>query len=276
MSIRPTIQGPGKAYLAGWLILGTFAAAFTGTMALDLAGSSNGGQQADAGPSIDALASDQSRLQAQIRSVNRQIVGLGDRLGQIETQQATIVAKLDTIGSQRLAETPAPVSPPVNAGVPAIGAAAGLPLTTGSIIRPSLPPAAPAPAATAVPPPERKVLAEPTPLVPVKPQPATQVAAAPAQEPAPAPPPPQKFGVQLVSGKNLDALRLSWLLLTEQHKGTLDGLAPHYRKVRSKTGMPYQLIAGPVETKDAASDLCKRIASPDIACSVTNYDGSAL
>lgn len=81
--------------------------------------------------------------------------------------------------------------------------------------------------------------------------------------------------VQIGSGPSLDALRLSWQLLQESHRGTLKGLEPRYTQTR---GDPpgYALLAGPVPDADAAARICARLKSRRIPCAVTKPGGEPL
>lgn len=81
--------------------------------------------------------------------------------------------------------------------------------------------------------------------------------------------------VQIGSGPSLDALRLSWQLLQETHRGTLKGLEPRFTETR---GDPpgYALLAGPVPDAEAAARICARLKSRRIPCAVTKPAGEPL
>jgi hypothetical protein len=87
--------------------------------------------------------------------------------------------------------------------------------------------------------------------------------------------PPAPVALNLGGGPSLDALRLSWSLLSERHASVLRSLAPRY--VGGGTDdSPYQLIAGPVATTAEAERLCTALKARRIACTVAALKGDAL
>lgn len=145
--------------------------------------------------------------------------------------------------------------------------------------------------AAAVAPPAAKVAKVPSPAVEpaqslVAKGAASRIATAALPTPAPvaAPPvvaPPQAqapangdvAGVLLARGPSLDALRLSWGLLNERHKGTLKSMEP--RVVEVEPGS-FQLLAGPVANPAEALKVCSALKSRGVACQPADYRGSAL
>jgi hypothetical protein len=106
---------------------------------------------------------------------------------------------------------------------------------------------------------------------------------------AAAPPVPPGFGravvrparepvaLQLATGPSLDALRLSWSLLQERHRGQLGRLEP--RVVRgTEPGQPaYRLIAGPLTSAGEARRLCSQLKARRAQCEVAeSFDGEGL
>lgn len=82
-------------------------------------------------------------------------------------------------------------------------------------------------------------------------------------------------GVRLSSGPSVDALRLSWSLMSERYGSELGSLEPRYI-AGGNTAAPYALIAGPVGDKTQAKALCQSLQQKGIPCSVDDYKGNAL
>jgi hypothetical protein len=80
-------------------------------------------------------------------------------------------------------------------------------------------------------------------------------------------------GVLLARGPSLDALRLSWSLLNERHKGTLKAMEP--RVVEVEPGS-YQLVAGPVANPAEALKVCSALKARGVSCQATDFRGNAL
>src|SRR5690606_7785179 len=99
---------------------------------------------------------------------------------------------------------------------------------------------------------------------------AAAAAAVPAFGPAtvkPAKPEPTGAqGVQLASGPSLDALRLSWVLLTERHGASLKGLQPRYVTGNEAGGKAYDLVAGPIASAEDAERICAGLRAKKVSC----------
>lgn len=94
---------------------------------------------------------------------------------------------------------------------------------------------------------------------------------APASEPAPA----KSMGLLISSGPSLDALRLTWQLLLESNRSTLRSLEPRF--IETPGNPPaYQLIAGPIGSREAAAKACERLKAKQARCQVTSFAGQAL
>jgi len=90
-------------------------------------------------------------------------------------------------------------------------------------------------------------------------------------------PSPRQYAIRLNTGPSLDALRLSWAVLTENHGKVLRSLSPRYVQTQGAAGAPaYQLVAGPFKDSAAARRACRALAAKGIACSPTNFAGGAL
>lgn len=77
----------------------------------------------------------------------------------------------------------------------------------------------------------------------------------------------------LARGPSIDALRLSWSLLNERHKGALKTLEP--RVVQVEPGS-YQLIAGPLASPINALKVCATLRARGVACQSADFKGDAL
>ena len=155
------------------------------------------------------------------------------------------------------------------------------PIETGSITPPAklggLPKAAPGVAA-AQPAPQSAIDAAQL-ATPAIATPATQ--AQPSEPilfgPAIVKPAPKPFAVQLASGPTLDAIRLSWSKLSEQHADALSKLQPHVTTTGTPaTGQIFDLIAGPVKSAADAKKICKALATRGTDCKVAPYAGEAF
>ena len=130
-----------------------------------------------------------------------------------------------------------------------VGPVSGARIETGSLSAPATAPAAKAPPVSAP--------------VAFGPAVVTRKAAEPA------------VGVRLSSGPSVDALRLSWSLMSERYGSELGGLEPRYI-AGGNSAAPYALIAGPVGDKTQAKALCQSLQQKGIPCSVDDYKGNAL
>lgn len=84
------------------------------------------------------------------------------------------------------------------------------------------------------------------------------------------------MGIELTGGESLEALRLSWSLLTEQHKQVLRRLAPRYRTARQGVDQPLTLVAGPFANAAEASRACAALRAKQVSCRVGEFAGNAL
>jgi hypothetical protein len=92
---------------------------------------------------------------------------------------------------------------------------------------------------------------------------------------AAAPKPPQ-VGILLATGPSVDSLRLSWTILTDRNAEAVRGLQPRYVSSGKGEERTFGLVAGPVQTTDAAKALCKTIIEHGMACEVSVYKGTAF
>ena len=99
----------------------------------------------------------------------------------------------------------------------------------------------------------------------------TGALAKPAEPSASGPP----VGVLIATGPSLDAVRLSWQLLNETNRSVLRPLEPRYVESTTDGGL-FQLIAGPVGTREEAARVCEKLKARNLRCSVTGFTGQPL
>ena len=85
----------------------------------------------------------------------------------------------------------------------------------------------------------------------------------------------QAYSVQLATGPSLDALRMNWLALRDQHGDALASLQPRFIAPRSGNG-PYRLVAGPLPSKADADQVCVEMGLGRDACFATTAMGQPL
>lgn len=82
-------------------------------------------------------------------------------------------------------------------------------------------------------------------------------------------------GIRLTAGPSVDALRLSWALMSERYGADLGGLQPRY-VMGNTPAAPYALVAGPFGSEQEAQRVCGSLIAKGIPCSVDGYGGNAL
>jgi hypothetical protein len=85
----------------------------------------------------------------------------------------------------------------------------------------------------------------------------------------------QTYTVQLGAGPSLDALRMSWLALRDQHGNVLGTLQPRFVAPRGGSG-PYRLVAGPLPSKADAEKVCTDMGLGRGGCLPTTALGHPL
>ncbi|MCH9764948.1 MAG: hypothetical protein K0U34_03015 [Alphaproteobacteria bacterium] len=84
------------------------------------------------------------------------------------------------------------------------------------------------------------------------------------------------IGVRIATGPSIDSLRLSWSALADRHGSTLRKLEPRYVTGIDATGLTYDLIAGPFNTADEATEVCLRLHANGARCALGEFTGNAL
>ncbi len=84
------------------------------------------------------------------------------------------------------------------------------------------------------------------------------------------------IGVRIATGPSVDSLRLSWNALADRHGASLKRLQPRYVTGIDATGLTYDLIAGPFNTANEASQVCARLHANGARCALGEFTGNAL
>jgi SPOR domain len=83
------------------------------------------------------------------------------------------------------------------------------------------------------------------------------------------------FAVQLGAGRSMEALKLSWSLLLDQHGDALSPLQPRVIAPRSEGGS-YRLVVGPFDSRADAEKVCAAMALSRNKCFSTVFMGEPL
>jgi hypothetical protein len=87
---------------------------------------------------------------------------------------------------------------------------------------------------------------------------------------------PQAFGLQIASAPSVDALRLMWNLLSDNHPDPLKSMETRYAASADKAKPGYDLVVGPLKSQADARKACKDLQSRGVACRVATFSGEAL
>lgn len=255
-----------RLYVGGWSIMALLAAGYLGVLAArpDLVEGSSGRLDAGAGGGrqaliIGPLGSDEARrLETAVLALREEMSALRTTMARQDDTEQAIAARLAALEAHR----------------PGDGSR---PITTSSVGR-----AQPLPAAT---PDDRRLpgqlidghVGEPVATqdtsVPLK---STPVMFGPAEVATAKPEPPAPLGVQIATGPSADALRISWMLLSERHKPVLKDLEPRFVQSTSGSGPAYRLIVGPFNGQASVNRVCSALKSRRVPCGVTKYSGEPL
>lgn len=279
-------------YVSVWVVLGGFALAYLTLLGLRpdaLAGLSSAG---DADQNIVALQRDVTRaladldplrntmgemkadvanLKTGIRAAKNRDVQLAKRLIALEQTPPGVQGNV----SAQTNDSTAPIAPrPTPINRKGAGAAANPqllnanPIDTASVSRQATAPTATqsstvAPVTAKLPPAKKKESVK----APVKKVAATK---------APAKKPPKTVGVQLATGPSVASLQLNWSVLADRNKDALGHLQPRYTTRGKQSKRAYDLVAGPLGSKQQAEIVCKVLGERGHACKVGAYRGNVL
>ena len=84
------------------------------------------------------------------------------------------------------------------------------------------------------------------------------------------------FGLKIATGPSVDALRLSWSLLSGRYSQSLASLEPRYVTGSDASGLTYDLVVGPVASTDDAKRICKELVLKGTPCQIGQFAGDAL
>jgi SPOR domain len=84
----------------------------------------------------------------------------------------------------------------------------------------------------------------------------------------------RQAGLLVASGPSLDAMRLSWSVLSQNHGGVLGPVEP--RVQQAGDGSIFQLIAGPYATEADAAKACSILRARGVTCRMADFSGAAL
>ncbi|MBL8566799.1 MAG: hypothetical protein JNM89_13885 [Hyphomicrobiaceae bacterium] len=283
----------GAGYIVAWIALGLAAAAYLAALSVQpdfmpdwmtrrtlSAPQGNQGQRATtasdenagryAASDVAALRNQVAEREARIKTLELRVSGLEQDLadarqprvagGNAASPAAGVTAggieivNASPIGIDGAPLTTAAVDPPLPSrrpDAPALRPSLSSPIETGSV-------ASPATAAAAKPKAESPFT---TPIT----------FGAPEVKPAARP----NVGVRLTTGPSIDALRLSWSLMTERFGADLTGLEPRY-VAGGPPSAPFALIAGPVAGDAEARSLCAGLLAKGMPCVVDTFTGNAL
>lgn len=218
---------------------------------------------------LDGVRNELAAVRRQRAEAEERARGLASRLAALEAPQA------------RPADTAAAVEPRAGAPAPRIinapePAAAAAPIETGSIVATLKPGERPVA--------DKQPQPDPPSVAPARKEPVQKAVAAP--------PPPKKadggFGttevkpkqpavaLQLGASSSLDMARLNWSILADQNQ-ELRSLQPRVSKSDARGAAdPYNLIAGPIGSREEAQRLCGALEQRGVSCKVGSFGGDAL
>ena len=87
---------------------------------------------------------------------------------------------------------------------------------------------------------------------------------------------PSRLGLQIATGPSVDALRLSWSLLSGRHEQSLASLQPRYTTGSDASGLTYDLVVGPVASTADARRICKELGAQGHTVPDRQFAGDAL
>lgn len=254
-SIRPDLADGLSRHIAG--LAGTEAGRAT---VGEIDGVRTLAELADLRRVIDTLQNDLSAVRAAV-------VGREDR-------DQAFAARLSAIEAQRVAEqsiplTTASINPPSDARARSDDEPAPARAAKGRIV--DVPPVEIAPPTLTLAP-----QADRAPPRQEKPRDSDRVAFGPPQVKAAAPEPAGPRGIQIATGPSVDALRISWMLLSERHKEILRVYEPRFVPSSGASGSGFRLIAGPIENAAAANRVCAELRARRVTCGVSAFGGEPL
>ncbi len=217
--------------------------------------------------SVGEIRKDIGRLKDTVEQHDAQEREAQARLAALEEKVTSLAASPPVAAASPAAESPATRQGVADRGKGAVDRKAAERRSTSHIVTVV---EGPSPPATGAPPPEAKPATVETGSITTPPP--AGVTFGPAKvSPARA---PQVYAVQVGAGPSLDALRLTWSILSERH-GALAVLTPRYVAPRGGSG-PYRLIAGAFASKAEAEKVCADMNVGRQGCLPTTATGEPL
>lgn len=265
---RPKKRRTISPYVSVWVVLGGFALAYLTLLGLRpdaLGGFGAATNAADqeavalqrdvkrALADLDPLRNALGEMRMDVSNLKSRMQATAKRNAQLETQLATL---------QQTASKASAVPPLLNGKQVRAD-----PIDTASVSRPAIALAATQPSTVAPPVAKPRSAKKKAPVkAPVK-----KVAAkkAPAKDPPP-------VGVQLATGPSVASLQLNWSVLADRNKDALAHLQPRYTSRGKPSKRTYDLVAGPLGSKQQAEIVCKVLGQRGHACKVGNFRGNVL
>ena len=228
-----------------------------------------------------ASESDGVRTLAELADLRRVVDTLQNDLGTVrasiagrEDRDQAFAARLSAIEAQRVAEQSTPLSTasinqPSEVRTRSDDEPPPARFTKGRTV--DVPPVEIAPPTLTLNP-----LPERAPTRQEKPRESERVAFGPPQVKPSAAEPAGPRGIQIATGPSVDALRISWMLLSERHKEILRRYEPRFVPSTGASGPGYRLIAGPIENAAAANRVCTELRARRVTCGVSAFGGEPL
>ena len=94
--------------------------------------------------------------------------------------------------------------------------------------------------------------------------------------PAVVKPAAKPVGIQIATGPSVDAIRLSWSLLSDRHADTLKKLEPRVVSGKDADGETFDLVAGPIKSSAEAKKVCAALEAKSVPCRIGDFKGEAL
>lgn len=267
----------GRAYALAWIAAGLLSAGYLATIVRQPEAVGSVVMRPDAPTTnIGRIAQSVTKTEADVQVLKQAVTALqgglidvksrADAIDARERQLVERIGAVETRVEQFAVASVAPPPEPNKKGAPATTAAAPPPKApaTKAAVAPKLinqPEAAPSKAIETA---SIPVQAPPAPVAKAPAEPAGNAAAALADAPK---------GVVVASGPSVDALRLSWSLLSDRHKATFGKMEP---RVVTTDGSTYQLVAGPLPSEAEAAKVCTGLKARGIACRPGEFRGDAL
>ena len=278
--------GLPRLYVAVWVVLSSMALTYLAMFSIrpDLAeglgrhiAALAGSEAAPMGASeIDGVRTlaELADLRRVVDTLQNDLTTMRAAIAGREDRDHAFAARLSAIEAQRIAEQSTPLStasinPPSDARSRSDSEPTPARTAKGRAV--DGPPAEAAPPTLTLNP-----LPERAPTRQEKPRESDRVAfGAPQVKPSPAEPAGPR-GIQIATGPSVDALRISWMLLSERHKEILQRYEPRFVQSTGASGPGYRLVAGPIENAAAASRVCAELRARRVTCGISAFGGEPL